>query len=285
LFVYSCIFTTIPAAGLSVMSLSSCWSLCYVIAQLLVSLLCHCPAAGRSVMSLSSCWSLCYVIFQLLVSLLCHCPAASLSVMSLSGCWSLCYVIVQLLVSLLCHCPAAGLSVMSLSRCWSLCYVIVQLLVSLLCHCVVGDMLADSAVGFQTSRILPFKVDPRYRRELPPDFFLDISWYQEVIQSLPGGAAYLLRRIRSTDDGVTLPWQCNSEIIWTDLGSNYFPRYLRTTRCTTENCWYGHFKCRPKAFTVNVLKRIRDSCKDGVDGQAWVYEERAVSFCCECVEY
>ena len=150
--------------------------------------------------------------------------------------------------------------------------------------------MADDT-GTPLVRVLPFHVDSNYRRELPPDFYLDIAWYQEVIQSLPESAARLLRRIRSVfsspsnSEPKSLPWQCESEIVWTDLGANYYPRFLRNVRCTRDNCWFGHFKCRPKAFTVNVLKRVRDSCKDGADGQEWVYEERAVTFCCECVEY
>ena len=138
----------------------------------------------------------------------------------------------------------------------------------------------------KTVRVVPFHVDADYRRELPPDFYLDISWYQEVIHSLSDGAARLIRQLRSAAfESNTLPWKCESELVWTDLGANYYPRFLRNVRCTKENCWFGHFKCRPKAFTVNVLKRARDSCKDDEEGQEWVYEERAVTFCCECVEY
>lgn len=151
--------------------------------------------------------------------------------------------------------------------------------------------MADGG-SFQDKRVLPFHVDPDYKRELPPDFFLDISWYQEVIQSLPDTVAKFLRKIRSLgasssspEQSNTLPWQCESEIIWTDLGANYYPRFLRNVRCTRENCWFGHFRCRPKAFTVNVLKRVRDSCKEDNDQPEWVYEERAVTFCCECVEH
>lgn len=155
--------------------------------------------------------------------------------------------------------------------------------------------MSDESDTSQKVKVVPFHVDADYRRELPPDFYMDISWYHEVIQTLPDSAARLLRYIRSvaasrltsslTRRRNTLPWQCESKIVWTDLGSNYYPRFLRNVECTRQNCWYGHFKCRPKAFTVNVLKRARDSCKDQNGGQDWVYEERAVTFCCECLEH
>lgn len=150
--------------------------------------------------------------------------------------------------------------------------------------------MADDS-NSQAVRVVPFHVDKNYHRDLPPDFYLDISWYQVVVQTMSDGAAQLLRRVRSLATQPlgagrsSLPWKCESEIVWTDLGANYYPRFLRNVRCTQENCWFGHFKCRPKAFTVNVLKRKKDSCKDNGPGEEWIFEERAVTFCCECVEY
>ncbi|XP_018328229.1 protein trunk [Agrilus planipennis] len=90
-------------------------------------------------------------------------------------------------------------------------------------------------------------------------------------------------------------WKCESEVKWIDLGVDYFPRFLRTVECTTSDCWYGRYKCRPRAFTVRLLKRRSDKCdeseisyKSGVSGlpdelrELWVWEERAVNFCCDC---
>ena len=148
-----------------------------------------------------------------------------------------------------------------------------------------GETMADDSRA-KTVRVVPFQVDADYRRELPHDFYLDITWYQEVVHTLSNGAAQLLRYVRSSAEKAnSLPWRCESQIVWTDLGVNYYPRFLRNVQCTKENCWFGHFRCRPKAFTVNVLKKARDSCKEGENGQEWVYEERAVTFCCECVEH
>ena len=91
------------------------------------------------------------------------------------------------------------------------------------------------------------------------------------------------------------PWECESIIRWIDLGQDYFPRFLRTVECTKHNCWYGHYTCQPRSFTVKILRRRTGQCvqsdrlrKIGVDGlpgdlrELWVWEERAVNFCCDC---
>jgi len=111
------------------------------------------------------------------------------------------------------------------------------------------------------------------------------------------------RKVRSVRK--PMPWMCSSEIRWTDLGSNHFPRYLRTVVCNPlERCWYGVLRCRGRAFTVKILRRKADSCvpakfegaselreTSGVEvdsrvpmelQEQWVFEERAVTFCCEC---
>lgn len=91
------------------------------------------------------------------------------------------------------------------------------------------------------------------------------------------------------------PWKCEAQIKWLDLGSDYFPRYLRTVECTKHFCWYGHYACRPRSFTVKILRRRNGECvssenlhKIGVEGipgelrELWIWEERAVNFCCDC---
>lgn len=111
-----------------------------------------------------------------------------------------------------------------------------------------------------------------------------------------------------------LPWQCSQHIEWLDLGQDHFPRYVRSVKCTSDRCFYGHYQCKPKAFTVKVLRRISDKCVEltaelrqklslpvisdstSFDGQnidnlndqprffePWVFEEIAVNFCCDCV--
>lgn len=89
------------------------------------------------------------------------------------------------------------------------------------------------------------------------------------------------------------PWECEAKIKWLDLGNDYFPRYLRTVECTRHACFYGHFTCTPRSFTVKILRRRRGECVQtknnvGIDGlhgdlkELWIWEERAVNFCCDC---
>lgn len=99
-------------------------------------------------------------------------------------------------------------------------------------------------------------------------------------------------------------WDCGMVIKWKDLGKDYFPRHIRTVECTKTQCFYGQFTCQPRSFTVQLLRRKgrcvrpgrghRNSTtphphyKTGVEGlpkelrELWVWEERAVNFCCEC---
>jgi protein trunk len=89
------------------------------------------------------------------------------------------------------------------------------------------------------------------------------------------------------------PWQCEAKIKWLDLGNDYYPRYLRTVECTSHSCFYGHYTCKPRSFTVKILRRRRGECVQtknnvGIDGlhgdlkELWIWEERAVNFCCDC---
>lgn len=89
------------------------------------------------------------------------------------------------------------------------------------------------------------------------------------------------------------PWECEAKIKWIDLGYDYYPRYLRTVECTRHACFYGHFTCKPRSFTVKLLRRRRGECVQtrhniGVENlhedlrELWVWEERAVNFCCDC---
>ncbi|XP_068158495.1 protein trunk [Drosophila tropicalis] len=93
------------------------------------------------------------------------------------------------------------------------------------------------------------------------------------------------------------PWECLTKVNWIDLGLNYFPRYIRSIECVARKCWYGHFNCKPKSFTIKVLRRKAGSCIQISDKlifitsekfetdqtQLWIWEEIAVNFCCECV--
>jgi hypothetical protein len=104
------------------------------------------------------------------------------------------------------------------------------------------------------------------------------------------------RRRDAPMDPEEIPWKCESRVVWEDLGTSYFPRYLRTIECLGARCWFGHFRCSPKAFTIKVLKRQSDICipirlpDSATDDVAvkyeeeWVFEERSITFCCECTK-
>lgn len=114
-------------------------------------------------------------------------------------------------------------------------------------------------------------------------------------------SSHISRGDRRRHDGIkqqppqilSRPWECEAKIRWLDLGYDYYPRYLRTVECTRQSCFYGHFTCKPRSFTVKILRRKRGECVPtknsiGIDGlhgdlkELWIWEERAVNFCCDC---
>ncbi|XP_062557294.1 protein trunk-like [Armigeres subalbatus] len=95
--------------------------------------------------------------------------------------------------------------------------------------------------------------------------------------------------------GSSRPWNCEAKIRWMDLGDEYYPRFLRTVECAKTSCWYGHYQCTPRSFTIKILRKRPGECvpidethKIGIEGlpaelsELWVWEERAVNFCCDC---
>lgn len=135
-----------------------------------------------------------------------------------------------------------------------------------------------------------------------PDFYVDGGYARE----LGDEPAWSFNRHHSVmvmdeaerpkrDAKAQRQWECESKIVWTDLGLDYFPRYVRNVECTAKRCWYGMYKCTPRSFTVKVLKRRRGKCVESRPGtkvgetglhtdlkELWVWEERAVNFCCDC---
>lgn len=98
------------------------------------------------------------------------------------------------------------------------------------------------------------------------------------------------------DGGIMKPWVCPSNLLWLDLGRDYYPRYIRTIECLSKSCWYGYYECKPRSFTVRLLRRRQGQCaiksnerrrigNSGLDlsmRELWVWEERAINFCCDC---
>ncbi len=150
-----------------------------------------------------------------------------------------------------------------------------------------------------------FRVSPAFRRvisqknvESPVRTYSPPTALSSAEESPP---EKFLRRV-ARQSPVSLPWKCESQLEWMDLGPDHFPRYLRSVRCTSDRCWYGFYYCRPRAFTVKVLKRLADKCTEmwkrdegaedipfhvlDADGpvfrQPWAFEEVGVNFCCDC---
>ncbi|CAG9863899.1 unnamed protein product [Phyllotreta striolata] len=134
------------------------------------------------------------------------------------------------------------------------------------------------------------------------DFYVD-SDFKEDIEDGPAWSlmnhAARVRDIRDTrwkrSSEYEQEWHCRSRIKWTDLGRDYFPRYLRSVECLSHDCWFNLYKCKPRSFTIKILKRMRNKCATAGPGtkignvglprdlkEMWVWEERAVNFCCDC---
>ncbi|XP_014661491.1 PREDICTED: protein trunk-like [Priapulus caudatus] len=169
----------------------------------------------------------------------------------------------------------------------------------------------------------PFVVGGDYERDLPTEkFYVDmfrsvlarmrddartpttvatpVPDELEAVSDVGGNSTRGERTKRAAGATGGTPWGCDSRVVWHDLGPDRFPRFLRGVECTSSKCWFGHFSCRPKAFTVKVLRRKRDACSQAeVNGwrappggdifptelleKTWTFEERSVTFCCECV--
>lgn len=89
------------------------------------------------------------------------------------------------------------------------------------------------------------------------------------------------------------PWHCERKVKWEHLGPDYHPSHLRTVECTQRKCYYQQYDCKPRYFTVRILKRRRGVCSDasklkfygftGESAEVWEFVEVTVNFCCDCV--
>lgn len=138
------------------------------------------------------------------------------------------------------------------------------------------------------------------------DFYVDSNFNAEIdnipawdvinhVSVEPQQQQHSARRLKRDVD-YSQEWHCKSKIVWIDLGADYFPRYLRTVECQSKNCWFNIYRCQPRSFTVKILRRKQGVCVAVEKGarivleglpselrELWVWEERAVSFCCDCV--
>lgn len=139
-----------------------------------------------------------------------------------------------------------------------------------------------------TISVPPFYVDDDYIHELGEEPAWSYASHRHLM--MMDQSHRMRRNVKNRRQ-----WECESKIAWTDLGPDYFPRYVRNVECTSKRCWYGMYKCTPRSFTVKVLKRRRGKCVESLPGtkvgetglhsdlkELWVWEERAVNFCCDC---
>lgn len=139
----------------------------------------------------------------------------------------------------------------------------------------------------------PFYIDdPNYSRE----FSDQPAWTVKSFRALSLDMARKKRKaIDFSAETHKEDWKCKRRFSWTDMGPDYFPRFLRNVECVQENCWYHLYKCKPRSLMVRLLKRKRGKCVEVEPGttvgqydlpvelmELWVWEERAVRFCCDC---
>lgn len=84
-----------------------------------------------------------------------------------------------------------------------------------------------------------------------------------------------------------LPWSCEGRVAWRDLGPDYFPRYIREVECAQRTCWYSHYKCRAKPYTLKVLKRNSIACNRSDAASLdisvlWGFHDIETTLSCEC---
>ncbi|XP_022656726.1 protein trunk-like isoform X1 [Varroa destructor] len=121
------------------------------------------------------------------------------------------------------------------------------------------------------------------------DFFVDENYEAPVGGNSIHFSAPPVRSKRQMDEHEIEPsstWTCERTTEWEDLGDNYYPRYLRKVKCLCDRCWFSHYRCVPRSFTVIILRRIEKKCDYGKPTsieKEWEFVEKAVPVWCECV--
>lgn len=132
------------------------------------------------------------------------------------------------------------------------------------------------------------------KRSLADIFDLDKILESHIGNAITGRGKDIKHAMFLRKGDIERPWRCEAMVRWIDLGVEYFPRYLRTVECMKNTCWYGHYECVPRSFTVKILRRKHGKCMKTIEHnfgniglpnelkQLWIWEERAVNFCCDC---
>lgn len=84
-------------------------------------------------------------------------------------------------------------------------------------------------------------------------------------------------------------WTCQTTKVWLDLGAKFFPRHVRSVTCSSSSCWFNHFRCRPKFYTIKVLKKKDGPCVKVYTSTGhprfedyWEYVDHEITVDCEC---
>lgn len=85
------------------------------------------------------------------------------------------------------------------------------------------------------------------------------------------------------------PWTCQTSKVWLNLGPRFFPRHVRSVTCSSNTCWFQHFQCRPKYYTIKVLKKKEGECLRVYSGTGsprfedfWEAVDHKITVDCEC---
>lgn len=120
----------------------------------------------------------------------------------------------------------------------------------------------------------------------------------DQLESLPEDVLHENRygneSIREKRSSATKPeaWTCKTTSNWNDLGNNYFPRYYKSVTCSSNNCWFGHFRCRAKFFQLQILKRKSGACRKVISSSGvpsfeefWELHEVSAALYCMCTNW
>lgn len=66
------------------------------------------------------------------------------------------------------------------------------------------------------------------------------------------------------------------------MGPDYFPRYMRSVECLVGKCWFNIYTCKPRGFTVKILKRRKDRCVVADIGELRISNPNYVIFSENC---
>jgi len=61
-------------------------------------------------------------------------------------------------------------------------------------------------------------------------------------------------------DAIHQQHQCRLETYWKKMPEGTFPPYLETGRCRQTTCMFGLYECRPRRYTVKILRRMPRRC-------------------------